>query len=298
MKTRHRFETLAAGLVGGAVGVLPRRVALGFGRALGWLWGVLDARHRAIAVANLRAAFPDWDEARLDRTARRVYGHFGTMLIDILWLAHRTREEIVALVEITGREHVQEAIARGKGVIDCTAHIGNWEMHGLGHGLLVEPLGVVARPLDNPALDARLCAFRTRFGNSVIYKRKALAQVIRLLRDGKGVAILLDQNVQLGDGIFVTFFGRPAATTTVAAALALKTGCALVPCRTELLPDGRYRFTYEPAVAVDASAADREAEIARITQFLAARTEAWIRETPEQWLWIHKRWKTQPKAVA
>lgn len=298
MKTRHRIEAAAASLVGALVGGLPRAAALGLGRALGSVWGALDARHRAIAVANLRGAFPDWDEARLDRTARGVYRHFGTMVVDILWLARRTREELAALVEFEGRENVTAAMARAKGVINCTAHIGNWEMHGVGHGLLVEPLGVVARPLDNPALDARLCALRTAFGNTVIYKRKALAQVMRLLRDGKGVALLLDQNVQESDGIFIRFFGRPAATTTVAAALALKTGCALVPCRTTLLADGRYRFTYEPAVAVDLEAPDREAEIARVTQVLAARTEAWVRDTPEQWLWIHKRWKTQPRPPA
>jgi Kdo2-lipid IVA lauroyltransferase/acyltransferase len=295
---RHRFEAAAASLVGALVGWLPRRAALGVGRGLGWLWGALDSRHLAIAVENLRAAFPDWDEARLWRTARGVYRHFGSVLVDILWLSHRTREQIESLIEIVGREHVVRAIARGRGVIDCSGHIGNWEMHGIGHGLLIEPLGVVARPLDNPALDARLCAFRTTWGNTVIYKRKALAQVLRLLRAGKGIALLLDQNVQESDGIFVRFFGRPAATTTVAAALALKTGCALVPCRTELLPDGRYRFSYEPEVAVDTAAADRDAEIARVTQLIASRTEAWIRDTPEQWLWIHKRWKTQPRAEA
>jgi KDO2-lipid IV(A) lauroyltransferase len=298
VKPRHRLEAAAASVVGGLVGLLPRRAALAFGRGLGSLWGALDRRHLEIAVANLRGAFPDWDEARLYRTARDVYRHFGTMVIDILWLSQRSRDEIVSLVDVEGREHVEQAIARGKGVINTTAHLGNWEVHGVGHGLLIQPLGLVARPLDNPALDARLCAFRTAFGNTVIYKRKALSQVLRLLRDGKGVAILVDQNVQAQDGIFIRFFGRPAATTTVAAALALKTGSAIVPSRTELLRDGRYRLRYEPALPVDPDAPDREAEIARVTQLLADRTEAWIRDTPEQWLWIHKRWKTQPKAPA
>jgi KDO2-lipid IV(A) lauroyltransferase len=298
VKRRHHFEAAAASVVGGFVGLLPRRAALGFGRALGRLWGALDRRHLEVAVANLRAAFPDWDDAKLHRTARGVYQHFGTVLIDILWLSRRSRPELEALIEITGREHVTTAMARGKGVINTTAHLGNWELHGVGHGLCIAPLGLVARPLDNPALDARLCAFRTAFGNTVIYKRKALSQVLRLLRDGKGVALLLDQNVHEQDGIFITFFGRPAATTTVAAALALKTGSAIVPSRTELLPDGRYRLSYEPALALDPEAPDRDAEIARVTQLLATRTEAWIRDTPEQWLWIHKRWKTQPSAIS
>jgi KDO2-lipid IV(A) lauroyltransferase len=175
----------------------------------------------------------------------------------------------------------------------CTAHFGNWEMHALGHSVAHGPVGVVARPLDNPLLDARLVRFRTRTGNTVIYKHKALAQVIRLLREGRNVAFLLDQNVQAQDGIFVEFFGRPAATTTVAAALALKTGAALVTARSELRADGVYELVYEAPIEVDASA-DREAEIRRLTQIIAARTEAWIRARPEQWLWMHRRWKTQP----
>src|SRR5262249_27610160 len=157
------------------------------------------------------------------------------------------------------------------------------------------PLSVVARPLENPTLDERLCALRSATGNSVIYKRKALASVLRELRAGRCVAMLLDQNVLESDGIFVEFFGRPASATTVAAALALKAGCGLVPAWTELLPDGRYRLRYEPALEVRTHA-DREAEIVRLTQEIAARTEAWIRRVPEQWLWLHRRWKTQPSS--
>jgi KDO2-lipid IV(A) lauroyltransferase len=134
---------------------------------------------------------------------------------------------------------------------------------------------------------------RTMAGNTVIYKQRALARMLRALRGGGGIAILIDQNVQPGDGIFVDYFGRAAATTTVAAALAVKTGCALVPCRTELLKSGRYRLTYAPAVEWSRSG-DRTADIACLTQRLTRQIEAWVRETPEQWLWMHRRWKTRP----
>ncbi len=257
--------------------------------------GALDRRHLEIAVANLRAAFPDWDEARLYATARGVYRHFGSVLLDILWLEGRSAESLTRLVEFDGRDNFERAVRSGRGVLYCTAHIGNWEIYAVAHAILHEQIGVLARPLDNPALDARLCGFRTAWGNTVIYKRKALAQVIRLLRSGRSVAVLLDQNVQRGDGIFVDFFGRRAATTTMAAALALKTGCALVPVHAELLVDGRYRLSYEPALQIDSDPQHRDAEIARLTQLLAARSEAWIRARPEQWLWIHRRWKTQPE---
>ncbi len=288
-----RLEAWAAALVGGVVRFLPRRAALGLGGLLGRVLAATDRRHVAIAVDNLRHAFPDWDRGRLEATARAVYAHFGRVLLDILWLQWRSREELLALVDVRGREHVEAAMAAGRGAILCGAHIGNWEVHGIAHGFLFGPIDVVARPLDNPALDARLCAFRAMGGNGVVYKKRALGQVIGAIRAGRGVALLLDQNVQAKDGIFVDFFGRPAATTTVAAALALKTGCALVPSHTELRRDGRYALIYEPPLGW-ATRGDRDADLAALTQELARRTEAWVRETPEQWLWMHRRWKTQP----
>jgi KDO2-lipid IV(A) lauroyltransferase len=272
---------------------MPSRAGLALGGALGGLLGDLDRRHVAIAVDNLRHAFPDWDESRRLRTARGVYRHFGRVILDILWMQRRTRDEILSRVEVVGREHVEEAMRAGKGAIMVTAHIGNWELHGIAHGWLFGPIGVVARPLDNPALDARLCAFRMQGGNSVFYKKQAIAQTLRFLRDGKGVAILIDQNVQQKDGIFVDYFGRPAATTTVAAALGVKTGCALIPCSALLTEEGGYRLLYEAPVPCE-STGDRTADVARVTQVLTSRIEGWVRETPDQWLWIHRRWKTRP----
>ena len=163
----------------------------------------------------------------------------------------------------------------------------------MAHGWLFGPIGVIARPLDNPALDDRLCDVRRRPGNTVIYKKRALPQVLRLLRENRAVAILIDQNVQAGDGVFVDYFGRQAATTTVAAALAMKTGCALVPTHTELGEDGRYALVYDPPIEVVATG-DRDADIARVTQQLTSAIEGWVRRRPEQWLWLHRRWKTQP----
>jgi Kdo2-lipid IVA lauroyltransferase/acyltransferase len=192
---------------------------------------------------------------------------------------------------------VDGARAAGKGVVYVSAHFGNWEFYALAFGWMGEPVGLVARPLDNPALEARLTAFRTRSGNSVISKRRALQDVLRLLRQGAGVAILVDQNVQEQDGIFVEFFGRPAATTTVAAALAVKTGCALVPVHCEARPDGRYTFVYSRPVEWTTTGS-READIARLTQELTTEIESWVRARPEQWLWMHRRWKTQPRPAA
>jgi KDO2-lipid IV(A) lauroyltransferase len=231
-----------ADLMSRLVRPLPRRAVLALGRGVGRFWADLDPRHVRIAVANLRPAFPHWDEARLLRTARGVYSHFGAVLLDILWL--------------------------------------------------FEPVAVVARPLDNPVLDARLVAFRRKSGNSVLYKRSALGQALRHLRSGRAVAFLVDQNVQAEEAVFVEFFGRPAASTTVAAALAVRASCPIVHGWTELKADGRYLMRY--GVLRPRAGAERGAEVARLTQELAHIVEGYVRSAPEQWLWIHRRWKTRP----
>ena len=247
----------------------------------------------AIAAGHLRAAFPDWDEPRVLRTARAVYRHFGQVLFDVLWLQDRPRETVLALVDYVGHEHVDAAIAAGRGVVYVTAHLGNWEVLALAHSWRFGPVGMVVRTLDNPVLDARLAAFRRLGGNTLIYKQKALAQVLRRLREGGGAAFLVDQNVAASEGLFVPFFGRPAATTTVAAAVAVKTGAALLPARIETLPGGRYRARYEAPLALGLSDG-RKDDVARLTREVTARIEDWVRANPEQWLWMHRRWKSRP----
>jgi len=292
----RELEARAAGWLSGLVKPLPRRWALALGRGLGRTLADLDERHVAIAVDNLRRSFPGWDAPRLWRTARAVYAHFGEVLVDLIWLSERGREEILSRVDVVGAEHVRAAYAAGRGVLYPTGHFGHWELHAVVHGWVFEPVSVVARALDNPALDARLVRFRTLSGNDVIYKQHAVARVLRALKQNRGVAILIDQNVQLGEGIFVEFFGRPASTTTLVAALAVKTGCAVVPVRSEFLPRERVRLIYEPLEWK--ASGDRQADIHALTQQLTSRIEGWIRVTPERWLWMHRRWKTRPPEAA
>jgi KDO2-lipid IV(A) lauroyltransferase len=294
VKRERRFalEAALAGAVSAVVRRLPRRLVLALGRRLGRLWGALDKRHLRIAADNLRHAFPDWDEGRIQRTARGVYGHFGAILFDILWMEGRTREELLALTDVEGLELGRAAVASGRGVVCPTGHFGNWEFQGVVSPLLVGPFSVVARPLDNPALDRRLVGLRTSTGNTVIYKKKALSQIMHTIRGGGVVAIVIDQNVQAKDGIFVEFFGRPACTTTVAAALTLKTGCMIVPVHCVLGPDGRYKMVYGPEVEWGGGRGPEN--VAALTQHLTSIIEGWVREHPEQWLWLHRRWKTRP----
>lgn len=291
---RFAMERRAADVVERAIARVPRAAVLALGRGLGRLWSDADVRHVRIAAGNLRLAFPHWDETRVLRTARGVYEHFGAMLLDLLWLGRRPASEILALVDVVGREHVDAAASGETGLLMLTGHFGNWELAGLAHGGVFGSIGVVARPLDNPALDQKLCAFRAKTGNVVIYKQRALQQVLRFLRERRSVAVLIDQNVNEG-GVFVDFFGRRASTTTVAAALAIKTGAPIVAGFAELLPNGRYRFAYRPPIRFQPTG-DRQADIHGLTQRVTALIEERIRERPEQWLWLHRRWKTQPSA--
>jgi KDO2-lipid IV(A) lauroyltransferase len=290
---RHALEAALAAAVAAVVRRLPRRLVLALGRGLGRIWGALDARHLKIAADNLRHAFPDWDEPRVLATARGVYAHFGAVILDLLWMAGRPAEELLALADLEGVEHLQNARAAGRGVVSPSGHLGNWEVQAAASVPKVGNVAMIARPLDNPELDKRLNALRTSTGNTVIYKQKALAQVIQTIRSGGIVAILIDQNMQAKDGIFVRFFGRPACTTTVAAALALKTGCAIVPVRCLLQQNGRYRMVYGPPVEWPRTGR-KEEDVGALTQQLTSIIESWVRETPEQWLWLHRRWKTQP----
>ena len=296
-ETRHRIEHGLAEALSRATRWMPRAGTLAFGRFLGRLVGDIDQRHVGIAVDNLRRAFPDWDDSRLLRTARGVYAHLGQVLLDVVWMQDRSREEILEHVEVEGLEHIAAARAGGRGIVFATAHFGNWEMNGIAHGWLDRPMGAVARPLDNPLLNARLHRLREMSGSVVIEKRRGLQQMLARLRNGEDVAILIDQNVQEKDGIFIEFFGRPAAATKIAAALHVKTGCGLVAGCAEALPGGRYRLRYERPIENEPSGS-RLADIARLTQRLNDIIEGWVRARPEQWLWIHKRWKTQPRSAS
>jgi KDO2-lipid IV(A) lauroyltransferase len=293
---RFALEAWVAEVVSRVVQRLPRRAAMALGRGIGRVWADLDPRHVRIAASNLRHAFPHWDEPRRWRTARGVYAHFGQVIFDILWMQDRPPAEILALIEVEGRDVLEAALREGRGVVLATAHIGNWELGGLALGWLFGPAGVVARPLDNPALDARLVAFRARSGNAVVYKQQAIGPVLRLLRAGKGVALVVDQNVQADEGIFVDFFGRPAAATTVAAALAVRLDAPLVTSWIELRPDGRYLFRF--AATPRLPGAERRVEVERLTREVTRTIEGWVRAAPEQWLWLHRRWKTRPPGEA
>lgn len=272
--------------------VLPRTAFLALGRGLGALVAAVDRRHVAIARDNLRRSFPDWTEDRVSRTARGVWVHFGGVMFDLVRILARGPDIVTPLATIEGRENAERAHGSGRGVVLITGHFGNWEAHGIVHAKNFGSIGVIARPLDNPALDQAMVTLRQSAGNEVIEKEHAMIRSVRRLKAGQGVAFVVDQNVQEKEGIFVNFFGRPACTTPFASKLAIKTGAMVLPCRAVMTADLRYRVIYdEPLDPRDFGTGEEAVET--LTQAMMNATEAWIRADPEQWLWMHRRWHTQ-----
>ena len=300
---RHRLEFVLARAFAAVVARLPESVAYFLARRAGDLLHAVDRRHVRIGRDNVRARYrqddgtaPDEREVR--RIVRGVFRHLVSIGVEMVRLPRTVeRRGIESVVELVDTENMRAALERGKGVIVVSGHLGNWEiMAAAGMGLDVYPVSVY-RPLDNPLLDAWVRSLRNVDGADVVEKQGAVRGLLRALRKGRLVAILVDQDPR-SHGVFVPFFGTDASTIPTPAELALRTGAAIIPgfaLRTG--PGFRYRTWFEPALEVR-SDADHDAEVLRITAELNSRLEAAIRKAPEQWLWLHRRWKTRPPAAA
>ncbi len=222
----------------------------------------------------------------------RIYDHLARMMVYFSRFPTRTRENIGEWIEYRGFEHFAEAKARGKGVLFATGHIGNWELSAFAHALLSEPMHVVVRPLDNPLLDALVKRYRCASGNRILDKKDFLRGILEALRANEAVGILIDQNTLPENGTFVDFFGTPASTGTTFAKLAAKTGAAVIPGYA-WWDEGRGKYILEFDPIVEMSGDVRE-DTARLTKHF----ECVIRKRPEQWLWLHRRWKSRPDGEA
>ena len=297
MKTlRHFLEYVAVRTVQQGVRLLPWSVVTASGRALGWAFYVFDRPHRRLAISNLQSAFPLRSEAECRAIARATWAHFGQLLFELLKFSSLAPDRIRQRVAFEGRERLEHALARGKGVLLFTGHFGFWEQHALAHALGVRPMSVVARALDNPRLNALLERVRTSTGNSVIYRRGGLRRIMRALSANKIVALLIDQHVQASDAVYVEFFDRPAATTTALGALARRTGAPAMPAFALPMGSGRYRLVYEHPVEPPR---DDDAEALReFTQRCTDVLEMYVRRYPELWLWMHRRWRDVDPTLA
>ena len=292
---RHRVEYLLVRTLIAVVRVMPDAAVRGCGSLLGFAFYTLDGPHRRIAERNLAAAFPLRSAPERRQIARAAFSHFGRLLFEVLKFSTLTQEAMLARVEFDGEDRARLAYAQGKGVLFVTGHFGFWELHAVVHALRLAPIGVLARALDNPDLNALLEGIRERTGNSVIYRKNTIRRVMRMLQEGHGVAVLIDQHIQSRDAIYVDFFERPAATTSAVAAIALRTGAPVVPVFALPLGGGRYRMIYEHPI--EPPGADSPDAVREFTQRCTDVLEMYVRRHPDLWLWMHRRWReTEPAA--
>lgn len=291
MSLRHRLEYVAVrGAVALAAG-LPPAWADACGSTVGRLFYALDRRHRRIALENVAAAFPTRSTDDHEAIVRGAFQHFGRLLFAVLTFSRLTPEQMLARVEFEGEDRVRLAHAQGKGVLFVTGHFGFWELQALVHALRLPPMAVLARALDNGALNDLLERIRTRTGNSVIYRQGTMRKVMRTLQANQGVGVLIDQYTLSREAVMVDFFGRPAATTPVVGVLAQRTGAPVVPLFALPLGGGRYRMIYEHPVPPPTS--DEPEAIAAFTQRCTDVLEMYVRKRPELWLWMHRRWRSE-----
>jgi KDO2-lipid IV(A) lauroyltransferase len=286
---QHRVEYFVVRAVVALVRILPMRMVLGAGTLLGAAFYLFDGPHRRLAVGNLVASFPLRSNAECRAIARDMFSHFGRLLMVLLKFSTMSREQMLAHVEFEGEERVAAAHHHKKGVLLFTGHFGFWEINALVHALAMQPIAVLARPLDNPLLHELLESVRCSTGNTVIYRRGALRRVLRALAENQAVAILIDQHIQTTDAVYVDFFNRPAATTSALAAIAMRTGAPVVPVFALPLPGGRFRMVYEHPV--DPPRGEGPEAVRDFTQRCTDVLEMYVRRYPGLWLWMHRRWR-------
>jgi KDO2-lipid IV(A) lauroyltransferase len=264
----------------------PRVVAGWLARFYVRLLDLLTPRLRQTAYHNLASSLPG---ASAKEITDGVYRSIARMLVAFSRFPDLNQANIHQWIRYEGFEHFREGKRRGKGVLFATAHLGGWELSAFAHALMAEPMHVVVRPIDNPLIDAEVCKRRSGSGNKLIPKKDAARAIFRALQQNEAVGVLVDQNVARDEGVFVDFFGRAACAGSAFVRIAERTGAAVIPgyalwSETER----RYILRFFPPL-------DLTGDTQSDTQQLHSRLEEVVRESPAEWLWIHRRWKTRPE---
>ncbi|MFQ5768076.1 MAG: lysophospholipid acyltransferase family protein [Acidobacteriota bacterium] len=287
------IPALSADLTAAVAGLLPRPMVLTAGRRLGDLTSLLARKRRSIALKNLLLALGrELTEAQQRRIMRQSFRQLGQNVLESFLLPGMLASGLERYAEIEGWHHLQEAVAAGRGAIVFTGHFGNWELVALAQGARGIPMDVVGRPLGDRHLNRRLERMRQLTGNGVISKHDAFRPMLKSLRNGRTVGLVIDQNVGGGHGVFVDFFGRKASTTPALALLALKTGVSVLPVFG--YPEGRrHRIVYGPPVSIHRTGGQKE-DVLRLTAAVTRIIEDQVRLHPHLWLWMHNRWRSRP----
>ncbi len=295
---RNWAEYLPAWLALQALCWLPLPLAKPGAQILGHVLFHAVPRWRRIARRNLEIALPQAHPAEKGRIVRGAYANLGRVVLALARSPRLNRRNIAEWIVYEGFEHFERAKREGKGVLFLTAHLGNWELSSLAHALYGNPMQVMVRPLDNPLLDRLVQSRRVLHGNGVIAKQDAARDVLRALRANEAVGILADQNAAGDDAVFVDFFGEKAAATRGVAQLALRTGATIIPGFAFWNQSERRYVLKFYAPIEPAEGSDREQRVLETTQRCQRAIERAIREHPEQWLWMHRRWKRRPPGEA
>jgi Kdo2-lipid IVA lauroyltransferase/acyltransferase len=292
---RTWIEYAAAWTILKVVSLAPRAFALRAGQAVGALAYAVLRRLRRHAEVNLRLAFPDLDEGERRRIRRGVFRNLGRLLGEVSQFPRLNRENISSIVVYEGLGNYLSAVAEGRGVILLTGHIGAWELSVYAHSIYGHPMSFLARRIDNPLVERLAESYRARYGNRSIDKIGSVREVLKTLKSGGVVGILADLNTSLEEGVFCDFFGVEACSTAGVATLALRTGAVVLPGY--LIWDEKkriHRLHFEPPVETIDTGNQREDVIANTARYAKA-LESIIRRHPDQWLWIHRRWRTRPE---
>ena len=250
------------------------------------------AKHRLIALHNLRCAFPEKDMEELIRIAKGVYRNLAITMAEFFSMPYITRENLHEWLELEGLEHFEAGIAQGKGLLTIIAHFGNWELMPVTTPFFLKPAYIVYRPMDSPLIDNMVEYVRTINGNVMVMKGGSGKRIMELLEENHPIGILSDQNVAAREGVFVDFFGRPACTGVGLAVLALRSGAPVLPMFMARQKSGKYKFILKPLVEISRTG-DYEKDLLENTQRFTKVVEDVVREYPDQWFWIHQRWKTK-----
>jgi KDO2-lipid IV(A) lauroyltransferase len=280
------------------MGLLPRGLARAAGAGIGLLAWYLLPRLRRSGLRNLELAFPEMPEAERKRRLRRLYRYLGWQMAEFCQMRRYTRENTRELARYDGLEHYLAARERGNGVLIVTAHLGAWELSSFWHSLMGYPMTMVIRRLDNPRVDALVNGIRCLHGNKVVHKDDFARGLLSAMRRGETVGILMDTNMTPPQGVFVPFFGVEACTASGLARVALRTGAAVLPGFMVWEPaEGKYVLRFGAEIALEQTGDDERDVVENTARFTAA-IEAAIRRSPDQWLWVHRRWKTRPEGEA
>ena len=292
---RESLEFTVVWILVKLLGAIPRRWARTVGSAVGAVAFTILGRLRKVGLTNLELAFPEKSAAEREQILRRLYRNLGWLLAEFCQMPHYTPGNTRSLIRYEGLEHYLAARDRGKGVLILTGHLGAWELSSYYHSLMGHPMSMVIRRLDNARVDKLVNDIRCLHGNRVLHKDDFARGLIGAMRQGETVGILMDTNMTPPQGSFVPFFGRLACTASGMARVALKTGATVLP-GFMLWEESEQKYVLHFGEAIDlVSTGNDEHDALENTARFTAVIESWIRRYPDQWLWVHRRWKTRPE---